>query len=261
MAASGWLADPFGRHEKRFFNGVSWTSDVLDGELRGTDAVGNPIRPSQSGPMQGGGIGAPQYVVVARRPVGNGFAVAALTLGIVGAVFGLTNSFVSVLGVISGLLAMVLGLVGLRKVTRDGADHYGLAISGVILGSIAVLVASYTTWNYNRVNRSLQNALAAQASVPVVDANPATDQIRIKSCYQMEGSGSPAATGTFVNASRVRRSLKVTIAFHAGQQTVRGDGITLSVDPGEQANWFVRDINASFKPTKCTIAPPVHPIP
>jgi hypothetical protein len=39
MAQSGWYADPVGRHERRFFNGLIWTSDVLDGEEHGVDPV------------------------------------------------------------------------------------------------------------------------------------------------------------------------------------------------------------------------------
>jgi hypothetical protein len=39
VAASGWFADPLGRHEKRFFNGIVRTSDVLDGTQRGADPV------------------------------------------------------------------------------------------------------------------------------------------------------------------------------------------------------------------------------
>ena len=44
MATSGWFADPLGRHEKRFFNGIVWTSDVLDGERRGADPIGGAMR-------------------------------------------------------------------------------------------------------------------------------------------------------------------------------------------------------------------------
>jgi hypothetical protein len=46
MTTSGWFADPYGRHEKRFFNGTVWTSDVLDGEQRGSDSIQGQATPS-----------------------------------------------------------------------------------------------------------------------------------------------------------------------------------------------------------------------
>ena len=48
MAQSGWYADPVGRHEKRFFNGLIWTSDVLDGDQHGIDPVNAPATVSET---------------------------------------------------------------------------------------------------------------------------------------------------------------------------------------------------------------------
>jgi hypothetical protein len=53
VAASGWFTDPLGRHEKRFFNGIVWTTDVLDGTKRGVDPV-LPTSASAQHPAQGG---------------------------------------------------------------------------------------------------------------------------------------------------------------------------------------------------------------
>ncbi|MDP9333665.1 MAG: DUF4190 domain-containing protein [Actinomycetota bacterium] len=248
MASSGWFADPTGRHEKRYFNGLVWTDRVLDGALHASDQIGN-VTPQ-----------SPQYVVVAPQPTGNGFAVAALTLGIIGAVIAL-SPFGSVLGGVCGLLALAFGLVGLRNVARHGAGYSGLAISGVILGSVAIMVASYTAWNWYRLDRTIQHAFSAQAAGPVIDANPRENRILITRCYRMTGAGAPAATGTLVNNSRERHSFKVTIAFHIGRQSVLGYGITDPVDPGEQGRWFARDLSASFPPSSCTTAPPPNPIP
>jgi len=35
--APGWLIDPSGRHEKRYWSGSEWTEHVLDGGVPGTD--------------------------------------------------------------------------------------------------------------------------------------------------------------------------------------------------------------------------------
>jgi hypothetical protein len=154
---------------------------------------------------------------------------------------------------------LIFGAVGLGK-AHTGAGYGGLALAGLILGLMASITATHTAWNYYRVVHAIDRQIAAQASVPVVDANPATDQVRITSCYRGV-AGAPSAEGTVVNEARVRRTLKVTVAFHVGRSTVFGYGISDPIDPGEQANWFARDTNASFTPTSCTPAAPPHPIP
>ena len=35
--AAGWLVDPTGRHEKRYWSGTEWTEHVSDGGVPGTD--------------------------------------------------------------------------------------------------------------------------------------------------------------------------------------------------------------------------------
>jgi hypothetical protein len=58
--AAGWQADPFGRHEHRYFDGTAWTAHVSDAGVTGTDepvpspegAVPPPPPPAPSG---GGG--------------------------------------------------------------------------------------------------------------------------------------------------------------------------------------------------------------
>jgi hypothetical protein len=266
MPESGWFADPLGRHEKRFFNGIVWTSDVQDGDVRASD----PMTESGSVPptigsvpptLPAGTVLGPQYVVVAPQKPGNGPAVGALTLGIVAVLCAFSEPFGWVLGIICGVLGLILGTAGLVKASR-GASHSALALSGLILGLVASIVAVHTASDYYRVERAIDRQIRAQASIPVVDANPVTDQVRIETCYRMnDGTGSPAATGSVVNESQLRRSLKVTVAFHLRNVTVYGYGITGEIDPGEKTHWFARAGSSLFTPTSCTAARPPHPIP
>jgi hypothetical protein len=259
MPESGWFDDPLGRHEKRFFNGIVWTSDVQDGEVRTSD----PITASGSVPpnLPAGTVLSPQYVVVAPQKPGNGPAVGALTLGIVAVVCAFSAPFGWVLGIICGVLGLILGTAGLVKASR-GASHSALALSGLILGLVASIVAVHTASDYYRVEHAIDQQIRAAAAVPVVDANPVTDQVRVETCYQQSnGKGSPAATGSVVNESQVQRSLKVTVAFHLQNITVYGYGITGPVDPGEKTHWFARAASSLFKPASCTAARPPHPIP
>lgn len=38
-APAGWYADPTSRHERRYFNGVTWTEHVVDGEAQSRDPL------------------------------------------------------------------------------------------------------------------------------------------------------------------------------------------------------------------------------
>jgi hypothetical protein len=259
MPSSGWFDDPLGRHEKRFFNGMVWTSEVQDGDMRSVDVISSVESPRAH--LPDGTVLAPQRVVVAAQQPGDAPAVAALTLGIVGAVLAFSAPFGWVLGVICGVLALILGTVGLVKAS-GGASHSGLAVSGVVLGLIASVVAIHTASDYYRVVHAVDQQLAAQASIPVVDVDPVADHVHVSRCYEIaDGTRNPVALGTVVNESGHRRSLKVTVAFRLRQITVYGYGITGPVDQGEQTSFFARAGGSMFTPSSCVPARPPHPIP
>jgi hypothetical protein len=65
----------------------------------------------------------------------NGLGVAALVVG----VLGIVASFTVVGGVILGVVAVVLGLVGRARVTRGEASNGGVALTGIVLGVIAIV--------------------------------------------------------------------------------------------------------------------------
>ena len=89
---SGWYPDPAGRYELRFHNGEVWTADVSTGGQRFVDRL--PIE--------------------APRRQGNGVAVAAMVCGIASVVTGWVP-FVVVIGLAAAIVAIVLGIVGLRR--------------------------------------------------------------------------------------------------------------------------------------------------
>ena len=62
MSDAGWQADPFGRHELRYWDGSSWTAHVSDAGVTGTDepvpsAEGAPPPPPPPAAPAGGGLG------------------------------------------------------------------------------------------------------------------------------------------------------------------------------------------------------------
>jgi hypothetical protein len=67
----------------------------------------------------------------------NGLGTAALTLGLVGLPFFLTG-FTAPIAILLGLIAIPLALTGLGRVRRREATNRGAAVTGLILGVLAV---------------------------------------------------------------------------------------------------------------------------
>jgi len=86
--------------------------------------------PPGSGPGTSGAA-APQE--------GNALAIAALVVGVI-AIIGAFFS-AGVLGLILGIIAVVLGVLGRRKVTSGRTtQHGGLALAGIITGVLAIVL-------------------------------------------------------------------------------------------------------------------------
>lgn len=78
----------------------------------------------------------PGYPPPGRHPTPrNGAGIAALVVAIAGIVTALSV----VGGVILGIVAVVLGFVGHGRAKRGEADNGGVAISGIVLGALAVV--------------------------------------------------------------------------------------------------------------------------
>ncbi len=85
---------------------------------------------------QGGGY-QPQPQYGQQQPQGgNGMAIAALVLGILGFIGGFF-----VVGALLGVVAIILGFIARWKVKRGEATGGGMALAGIILGILGVLIA------------------------------------------------------------------------------------------------------------------------
>lgn len=84
--------------------------------------------------------GTPGFAAPGPQPQGsgsNGMAIASLVLGIIGLVTFWACGF----GALPGLIAVVLGILGLRAANSlPGQPQRGLAIAGIVTGGLAVLV-------------------------------------------------------------------------------------------------------------------------
>jgi hypothetical protein len=90
---------------------------------------------AHQGPGGPGPYGGEHGMWEPARPPRNGMGVAALTLGLVGALL-----FWTVLGgVVLGLLALIFGVVGHRRGSRGEATNGTLAVVGAVIGALALV--------------------------------------------------------------------------------------------------------------------------
>ncbi|MFC9755639.1 DUF4190 domain-containing protein [Streptomyces sp. NPDC056921] len=73
------------------------------------------------------------------RPARNGLGIAALVLGVIGAVSGLIPFLFWLAGVL-GLIALILGLAGRGRAKRGEATNKGMATFGAVLGLISLIL-------------------------------------------------------------------------------------------------------------------------
>ena len=101
-------------------------------------------------------------------PQGNGFAVAALVLGIVGVVLMLTSIVLPVLFFVTlpyAILPVLVGIFGRQRSTRRGAPNRGMATAGIVLGAIAVALGiAGVVFNIETSSEELSRALAQLAA-------------------------------------------------------------------------------------------------
>jgi hypothetical protein len=281
MAMAGWYGDPLGLHERRFFNGTVWTDRVMDHEVEGSDSLGNtapppPLTPTVSGiapqytlpPPPGGaqyGTGpqygthpqyvvAQQYVVVNQHPVGNGFAITALVLGIIGILTAGVPTFALILGV----LALVFGLLGRRNARERGASLGGLAVAGIVLGCIALALGTYWYVEWHRFGNAIRSSIERSATANrAFDSDPVSNKIHITTCNRDTATGAPRAMGTLVNTSGRKQAFRVAVEFKVpgGTTTLIGEGTTGDVSPGATASWVATNTAGSFLPTSCKAVP------
>jgi hypothetical protein len=132
MTATGeWRADPFGRHEYRYWDGSAWTEHVSDRGMVTSDPTGQGHRAPPPPPVPGrpyGAVATAAPVPIDATARNNGLAIASMVLGIVWVYW------------IGSILAVIFGHVALRQIKRSqGAQRgRGMAIAGVVLGYVGI---------------------------------------------------------------------------------------------------------------------------
>lgn len=83
----------------------------------------------------------------------NGFGTTALVLGIIGAALGLVR-LLGLLAIALGLLALVFGVLGWIRTHRQLATNKGMAVSGTVLGAIALALG---IWGMSVLGQAAEN--------------------------------------------------------------------------------------------------------
>lgn len=106
-------------------------------------------------PGYGGGYGAPQQLP-------KGMAIAALVLGIL----ALLLFWTAFGGVILGIVAVILGIIAIRKVSRGTGAGRGMAITGLVLGILGliggIIAAAVVALVANRFGQTIQECQGIQ---------------------------------------------------------------------------------------------------
>ena len=99
-----------------------------------------PPPPGPPAPPPGGAVPPPAAGYPGAEPP-KGLPIAAMVVGILALVLSICVFFFPFLGLVLGLVALVLGIVARSKVRKGQAGGRGLAITGLITGGLAVLIA------------------------------------------------------------------------------------------------------------------------
>jgi hypothetical protein len=141
--------------------------------------------------------GSPAPIHLTVHKAGNGLAVAALVLGIVGVVVGLIPLFF-VVAWVCGLLALIFGLIGRSKRRQE---RRGMALAGAILGVVAIAVGVVGVIIVNNVLDSVSNpknfipAGAVKRSTPKGDVWTSDDGV-YGSCKILKPGGVSVSEAT-----------------------------------------------------------------
>ena len=236
--APGWHPDPTGRHELRYHNGVTWTADVADDGARFVDpagAGGPPAGPAPSAPAAPGST--------TNRP-----AIAAMVLGIA-AVATAWLPFVVVIGLVAAVLAVALGVVGLRRAERTGVRR-GPAVVGLVTGGLGLAAG---------VVGVVLTVVVVRAIDAYDDPNP--HEVVLTGCTT--AAGATTAEGSLTNLGETEGDFVVRVEFlRTGTDNVRRRArVTLDDVPAGTTEPFAVERPVGVEEVSCRIGAVTGPLP
>ncbi|AOP45468.1 hypothetical protein SL103_03735 [Streptomyces lydicus] len=169
-------------------------------------------------PTPQGPAGAP-----APQAARNGLGVAALILGIIGALSGIPMILFWLAGPL-GVLALIFGLVGRGRAKKGQATNKGVALTGAILGVVAIILS------------------VVGAVVTLVAVNKAVDEVH----QQVEQSSGQPKDGSGQSAKELTAG--ATAKYNNGVQVTVSKATPYTVDPSTLVSGHA-DGNKAYKLT------------
>lgn len=183
------------------------------------------------------GQGAPQYYQQPPQPR-NGFGITALVVGLIGICLGL----IPILGlgaVISGIVAVVFGLLGFSRARRGVATNKKMALFGTIAGLIAGALGIWGMVIVNNAFTDLGNSLhgaAPSVAAPTASAAPsAADSAAKEPTTGAFGQNITWPDGVAVTVS-VPKAYKPSNSAAGGQAASRYVSMTVTLTNGSDKN-------------------------
>lgn len=198
---SGWFPDPLDRYDHRYFNGTTWTSDVSTGGQRYVDPFG-------TGPGHTSGAARAR----------NGMATAAVVMGSIGLAIAWIP-FIVLFGAILAVLALVFGIIGVRRSRASGVGR-GASIAGIVMGSLGIAAS---------VVGVILSIVVLREVIRFVEPGDATTEIT--SC-SVDGRRADVS-GTVTNLDDEAREYTLFVEVGGRTEAVVVD----EVQPGDTAAW------------------------
>ncbi|WP_413753453.1 DUF4352 domain-containing protein [Streptomyces sp. R-74717] len=133
------------------------------------------------------------------RPARNGLGIAALVLGVIGAVSGLIPFLFWLAGIL-GVIALILGLAGRGRAKRGEATNKGMTTFGAVLGLISLILAvvgAVITFKavhdaVNDLDKAVSDTTASAKPKPGSDSAKDGDAAKKKDTGKALGAGDSA---------------------------------------------------------------------
>ena len=121
----------------------------------GSGQQGGYQQPGHQQPGYGSSYGAPgQYGPGGAEKPRNGMGIAALVVGIVSLLVAWLP-FLGLISVLGGVVGIVLGAIGLKRVRRREATNKGTSIAGIVVSVVAIILAVaatvFATWFFTEL--------------------------------------------------------------------------------------------------------------
>ena len=145
LPPANWYPDPEDPAQQRYWDGTQWTEHRAPAATSGPAAASGPTGPQVTGaqaPSWQSASSSPSWGGTSTTPATgtNGLAIASLVV----AILSFFLAFIAI-GGLGGVVAVVLGIVALRRVRDSGQDGRGLAVAGIVVGGLSVLLGIVMT--------------------------------------------------------------------------------------------------------------------